>query len=66
MGNTISGAFALATLSLLCACATPSSGKVYSRNEARTAWAGVEGRVSAIEPVQIEGTKRVLGTAGGG
>ena len=66
MSNTISGAFALATLSLLCACATPSSGKVYSRNEARTAWSVVEGRVSDIKPVQIEGNKSVLGTAGGG
>lgn len=66
MANTISGAFALATLSLLCACATPSSGKVFPRNEARTAWSIVEGRVSDIEPVQIEGNKSVLGTAGGG
>ena len=66
MANTISGAFALATLSLLCACATPSSGKVYSRNEARTAWSVVEGRVNDIKPVQIEGNKSVLGTAGGG
>ena len=66
MANTISGAFALATLSLLCACATPSSGTVYSRNEARTAWSVVEGRVNDIKPVQIEGNKSVLGTAGGG
>ena len=66
MSNTKSGAFALATMSLLCACATPSSGNVYSRSEARTAWTVVQGRVSDIKPVQIEGNKSVLGTAGGG
>jgi outer membrane lipoprotein SlyB len=56
----------LATLALLGACTTPSSGTVYSRNEARTAWSVVEGRVSDIKPVQIEGNRSVLGTAGGG
>jgi outer membrane lipoprotein SlyB len=66
MSNTICGAFALGTLSLLCACATPSSGKIYSREEARTSWTVVEGRVSDIKPVQIEGNRSVLGTAGGG
>jgi outer membrane lipoprotein SlyB len=66
MSKIVSGALALAALSLLCACATPSSGKVFSRNEARTAWMVVEGRVSDIKPVQIEGDKSVLGTAGGG
>ena len=66
MSNIVPGALALATLSLLCACATPSSGQVFSRNEARTAWTVVEGRVSDIKPVQIEGNKSVLGTAGGG
>jgi outer membrane lipoprotein SlyB len=66
MSNTMSGAFALVTMSLLCACAAPSSGNVYSRSEARTAWTVVQGRVSDIKPVQIEGNKSVLGTAGGG
>jgi len=66
MSNIVPGALALASLSLLCACATPSSGQVFSRNEARTAWTVVEGRVSDIKPVQIEGNKSVLGTAGGG
>jgi outer membrane lipoprotein SlyB len=66
MSNTICSAFALATLSLLCACATPSSGTIYSREEARTSWTVVEGRVSDIKPVQIEGNRSVLGTAGGG
>jgi len=66
MSNTTCGALASATLSLLCACATPSSGQIYSRNEARTAWTVVQGRVSDVKPVQIEGNKSVLGTAGGG
>lgn len=66
MSNTICGALALVILSLLCACATPSSGQIYSRNEARTAWTVVQGRVSDVKPVQIEGNKSVLGTAGGG
>jgi outer membrane lipoprotein SlyB len=66
MSNIVSNALALGALSLLCACATPSSGKVFSRDEARTAWTVVEGRVSDIKPVQIEGNKSVLGTAGGG
>jgi outer membrane lipoprotein SlyB len=56
----------LAILALLSACTTPSSGRVYPRNEARTAWSVVEGRVSDIKPVQIEGNRSVLGTAGGG
>ena len=66
MSNTIPGVLALATMSLLCACTTPSSGRVYSRNDARTAWTVVEGRVSDIQGVQIEGNRSVLGTAGGG
>src|SRR4026208_1213408 len=66
MSNLVPGALALASLSVLCAGATPSSGQVFSRNEARTAWTVVEGRVSDIKPVQIEGNKSVLGTAGGG
>ena len=56
----------LATLALVGACTTPSSGQVYSRNEARTDWSVVEGRVNDIRPVQIEGNRSVLGTAGGG
>ena len=66
MSKIVSGALALAALSLLSACTTPSSGKVFSRNEARTAWMVIEGRVSDIKPVKIEGDKSVLGTAGGG
>jgi outer membrane lipoprotein SlyB len=56
----------LAVLPLFVACASPSSGRVYSREEARTAWTVVEGRVAEVKPVQIEGNRSVLGTAGGG
>lgn len=51
---------------MLGACASPSSGKVYSRAEARTAWRVSEGRVVDVQPVTIEGQKSWLGTAGGG
>jgi len=57
---------ALAFMSLLAACTTPSSGKVYSRTDARTAWSVTEGRVADVKPVQIEGERSFLGTAGGG
>ena len=66
MSNTIRAALALATVALICACTTPSSGRIYSREEARTAWTVVEGRVSDVRQVQIEGNRSVLGTAGGG
>jgi outer membrane lipoprotein SlyB len=66
MSNNVTGALALAALSLLSACTTPSSGQVFPRNEARTAWTVVEGRVSDVKPVQIEGNKRLLVTEGGG
>lgn len=48
------------------ACTTPSSATLYSRNEARTAWHVVPGRVTDVAPVRIEGQKTWLGTAGGG
>ena len=66
MSYVISGGLALASLLLLCGCATPSSGQVYSRDEARTAWSVVQGRVADVRQVQIEGNRSVLGTAGGG
>lgn len=47
-------------------CAAPSSGKVYSREEARTAWRVTDGQVVDVKPVMIEGQKSWLGTAGGG
>lgn len=56
----------LAVLPILAACTTPSSGRIYSREDARTAWTVVEGRVTEVKPVQIEGNRSVLGTAGGG
>jgi outer membrane lipoprotein SlyB len=59
-------ASALAALLTLGACASPSSGQVYSRAEARTAWRVSEGRVVDVQPVTIEGQKSWLGTAGGG
>jgi outer membrane lipoprotein SlyB len=66
MSNVRYGLPVLAALCMLSACTTPSSGRIYSRDEARTAWTVVEGRVSDIRPVQIEGNRSVLGTAGGG
>jgi outer membrane lipoprotein SlyB len=54
-------------LTALCAaCAAPSSGRYYSRQEARTAWTVTQGEVIDIAPVVIEGEKTWLGTAGGG
>jgi outer membrane lipoprotein SlyB len=66
MSSHVTGPLAVCFATLLTACTTPSSGTLYSRNEARTAWTVVEGRVSDIKPVQIEGNKSFLGTAGGG
>jgi len=56
----------LVALTALTGCASPSSGKVYSREEARTAWRVTEGQVVDVQPVLIEGQKSWLGTAGGG
>jgi outer membrane lipoprotein SlyB len=67
MPKVISGGLAFAALLLLLGgCVSPSSGQVYSRSDARTAWSVVAGRVADIKPVQIEGNRSVLGTAGGG
>jgi outer membrane lipoprotein SlyB len=66
MSRQITVVTALAFMSLVAACTTPSSGKVYSRSDARTAWSVTEGRVADVKPVQIEGERSVLGTAGGG
>jgi outer membrane lipoprotein SlyB len=66
MSRQITAVTALAFMSLVAACTTPSSGKVYSRSDARTAWSVTEGRVADVKPVQIEGERSVLGTAGGG
>ena len=66
MSSHVTVPLAVCFATLLAACTTPSSDTLYSRNEARTAWTVVEGRVSDIKPMQIEGNKSVLGTAGGG
>ncbi len=66
MSRQITVVTALAFMSLVAACTTPSSGNVYSRSDARTAWSVTEGRVADVKPVQIEGERSVLGTAGGG
>jgi outer membrane lipoprotein SlyB len=66
MRFTAACATVLVALLALAGCASPSSGKVYSREEARTAWRVSEGQVVDVQPVQIEGQKSWLGTAGGG
>ena len=59
-------AASLAALAALAGCTSPSSGTLYSRNEARTAWRVSDGKVVDVKPVTIEGQKSWLGTAGGG
>jgi outer membrane lipoprotein SlyB len=56
----------LAAMLTLGACVSPSSGKIYSRQEARTAWRVEPGRVTAIEDVTIEGRRSAVGRIGGG
>ncbi|MGH6781258.1 MAG: hypothetical protein ACREB5_04035 [Sphingomonadaceae bacterium] len=50
----------------LAACATPSSGRYYSRDEARLAWDVKYGRVLAIDDAVIEGSRSAVGRIGGG
>ena len=47
-------------------CATPASGRFYSRQEARTAWDVRYGKVVAVDEVVIEGERSALGRVGGG
>ncbi|MEX0733962.1 MAG: hypothetical protein WD944_04465 [Steroidobacteraceae bacterium] len=47
-------------------CASPSSGRIYSRHEARLAWDVNYGRVVAIDDAIIEGRRTALGRIGGG
>lgn len=47
-------------------CATPASGRVYSRNEARMAWDVRYGEVKAVDEAIIEGRRTALGRIGGG
>ncbi len=55
-----------AAVLLLQACASPSSGKIYSPREARVAWDVRQGRVIAIDDAVIEGRSTALGRIGGG
>ncbi len=56
----------IAATVLLAGCATQSSGKSYSRHEARTAWDVRYGKVVDIDEVTIEGRRSQLGRVGGG
>lgn len=47
-------------------CATPASGRIYSRQEARTAWDVRYGKVIAVDDAVIEGQRTPLGRIGGG
>lgn len=47
-------------------CASPSSGRLYSRQEARVAWDVQYGRVVAVDDAVIEGQRTALGRVGGG
>ena len=48
------------------ACATPSSGRIYSRQEARVAWDVKYGEVVDVDEAVIEGRRTPLGRIGGG
>ena len=48
------------------ACATPSSGRIYSRHEARVAWDVKYGEVVDVDDAVIEGRRSALGRVGGG
>jgi outer membrane lipoprotein SlyB len=51
---------------LAAGCASPSSGLMYSRHEARQAWDVHYGRVVAVDDAIIEGRRTALGRIGGG
>ena len=53
-------------LALASGCASSSSGKVYSRDQARTAQTVSYGVIVALEDVMIEGTKSPVGAIAGG
>jgi outer membrane lipoprotein SlyB len=55
----------LAALSLQ-GCATPASGQVYTRQEAKLAWDVHYGEVVAVDEAVIEGQRTALGRIGGG
>ncbi len=56
----------LFALALSGGCATPSSGHVYSRHEARVAWDVRYGEVTAVDEAVIEGRRSPIGRIGGG
>ncbi len=63
----ISIALGLTLITLLASgCASSRSGKVYSRDQARTAHSVDFGTVMSVERVQIEGTKSPAGAITGG
>src|SRR5687768_7703948 len=59
--------FLVGLLSLcLLACASPNSGSVYSRDEARKTQTVKTGVVESVRSVKLEGTKSPVGTIAGG
>ena len=54
------------TAALAAACAAPSSGRIYSRHEARVAWDVKYGEVVDVDDAVIEGRRSPLGRIGGG
>ena len=56
---------ALAAALALGACAT-TSGPVYPRHQAHSAWKVDEGRVVDVDPATIEGRRTAIGRVGGG
>ncbi|RME39661.1 MAG: glycine zipper 2TM domain-containing protein [Deltaproteobacteria bacterium] len=67
--NTLSRLSLLAILLLLlplAACAPSTSGKVYSRDQARVSHSVYYGTILRAEPVTIEGTQTGAGTLAGG
>lgn len=64
--RSLSVAVVATAICVLAGCAAPSSGKVYSREEARTAMTVSEGVVKDVQPITIEGQKTWMGGAGGG
>jgi outer membrane lipoprotein SlyB len=66
MWTRISLLFLFAMIMSASGCAPPASGRVYSRQEARTAWDVRYGKVVAVDEVMIEGQRTPLGRIGGG
>lgn len=56
----------LAAALVAAGCATPSSGRIYSRQEARVAWDVKYGEVVDVDHAVIEGRHSALGRIGGG